>query len=577
VRTLAAAIVGALLLPLGCGLPLFACEGDDQCTLSAQGVCQANGYCSYPDPACPSGQRYSEHAGPLGRQCVGEGDDDTGPGPIASDSTDTLPSADETTEGDTDGPCLDVDCGPHGRCQVDGTEPTCVCDDGFERQDMACVEGCPGSTCLWVDAVEGDDANPGTTRAMPLRTLARAAELAPALAPGEALVLRRGQVWDEALVLTGLAGTEVDPIVVGAYDGGDGATARPRVGDGLRLEASVGVRVQHLAVNDANATAVRLVGVSHATVLDCEVFDAAQGCILVSAGSEYTALVGNTAWSCGDATPIYGIALTETGGGLGDHHWVVDNRIDAEGTTNALHLTLTSADDVKAVRNMMQGSRDRGLHSRIGGHAWLVSNVVANAGDDNDPAFDHDGAGEVIARGNIVLDAMRPVNLGGRGEWAFNTVVHQQSLTAVGVPSGATGWSFHDNLVMAGSSPSIDVAMVADLTTEHDVYDAGCTFQAGGMLLDLAGWQALGQDSGSRCEAVPGPAIPASVGSTRDWDDAWVVDVAAPDPGWRGCDDPVGALDCEGLPLAAALPPFDDIGHGWPGPPEVVERVELAP
>jgi hypothetical protein len=33
-------------------------------------MCQPVGYCSFPDPACTSGQRYGELAGPLADQCV---------------------------------------------------------------------------------------------------------------------------------------------------------------------------------------------------------------------------------------------------------------------------------------------------------------------------------------------------------------------------------------------------------------------------------------------------------------------------------------------------------------------------
>lgn len=566
-RALIATMLGSLAL-VGCAKPPFACEGDDQCTLLANGVCQANSRCSYPDPDCPSGQRFSEHAGPQSERCVD-----------VEGTTTTTDDASSSTGSGPD-PCEGVDCGPQGQCEPSGDQPACVCEAGFDDRGLRCVEQeCPGTACLWVDAIEGDDAAPGTAMAQPIRTLARAAELAPTLAAGEALVLRRGQSWDEALALTDLEGTEDAPIIVGTYDASGAGGPGPLVSRGITVDASTGVQLQDLRVTNPGGTALRLTGVDHVTVLDCEAFEASAGCIHVRTGSEHTALVGNTAWSCGADT--FGIGLLGQGGPPGDHHWLVDNRIDGEGTINALHITADAADDVKAVRNYLRGSVDRGLHSRVGGHAWLVGNVVAQAGDANDAAFDHAGDGQVIARGNLVIDATLPVLLAGRGEWAFNTVLHQGTAAALTVPSTASGWSVHDNLVIAGTAPAIDVAVLADVIADHNVYGrsmAGdCSFDAAGMLVDLAGWQALGQDPRSRCEEVLGPSIPGSIGSTRDWDDAGLLDAAIPDPAWSGCGDPVGALDCEGLPLAAGIPPFDDIGHGWEGPPVVQVRVELLP
>ncbi len=578
-RSWIAVALGLWALP-GCGTPQFACAGDDQCTLAADGVCQPGGACSYPDPSCPSGQRYSEHAGSLGGRCVDEAGTSTsastGPEPSSTSSSGPVDSSDD---GVVD-PCLDIDCGPFGVCEHDGVTPTCACEDGYVADALRCVaRACPGTTCVWVDATDGDDAASGTSIEEPIQTLARAAELAVGLAPGEALVLRRGQAWDEPLALTGLQGTEDQPIIIGAYARDDGDQARPIVADGLSLEASEGIRVQDLAATNPDGTALRLSDVRHATVLRCEAFEASNGCILVRAGSEYTALVDNSVWSCGVESPVYGIGLVEQGGALGDHHWIVDNRIDGDDTTNALHVAATSADDVKTVRNYLRGSIDRGLHSRVNGHAWVVGNVIAQAGDANDAAFDHAGGGEVIVRGNVVVDAALPVVLAGEGEWAFNTVLHRGLEAAITVPAAST-WTVHDNLTLAGDVPLLDVANVANVDTTHNVYGpgpGGCSFDAGAMTVDLAGWQALGQDAGSRCEAVPGPVIPMTIGSALDWDDDGWIGGVAPDAAWGGCGDPVGAFDCRGAPLAAGLPPFADIGHGWTGPPEVVERVEFVP
>ncbi|MEM6292166.1 MAG: hypothetical protein AAGA54_12900 [Myxococcota bacterium] len=48
------------------------CTGDEACVASdgSSGTCQPNGQCSYPDPACPTGQTYGPEAGDLAGQCV---------------------------------------------------------------------------------------------------------------------------------------------------------------------------------------------------------------------------------------------------------------------------------------------------------------------------------------------------------------------------------------------------------------------------------------------------------------------------------------------------------------------------
>jgi hypothetical protein len=59
---------------LGCGhSDAFLCESDESCRRGGtSGLCQANGYCSFPDAACPSGQRYGEYVGDaLAGTCVG--------------------------------------------------------------------------------------------------------------------------------------------------------------------------------------------------------------------------------------------------------------------------------------------------------------------------------------------------------------------------------------------------------------------------------------------------------------------------------------------------------------------------
>ena len=66
---LAAATFGCS--PFGGGA--FTCTEDLQCTRGGTaGTCQPNGYCSFLDDSCPSGQRYGDSSGGLGGVCVGD-------------------------------------------------------------------------------------------------------------------------------------------------------------------------------------------------------------------------------------------------------------------------------------------------------------------------------------------------------------------------------------------------------------------------------------------------------------------------------------------------------------------------
>src|SRR5213593_83756 len=69
----------------------------------------------------------------------------------------------------------------------------------------------------YVDDVNGNDANSGTSEAAPWRTLAKASSFT--LSPGERLLFRRGGVWVGTLKIEE-SGTAALPVVIGPYGGG---------------------------------------------------------------------------------------------------------------------------------------------------------------------------------------------------------------------------------------------------------------------------------------------------------------------------------------------------------------------
>lgn len=76
----AALLLGTLLgTATGCNrlAGVFACEASDECVKGGDpGVCEPTGFCSFDDPGCPSGRRYTTHASiELAGECVDAIDD----------------------------------------------------------------------------------------------------------------------------------------------------------------------------------------------------------------------------------------------------------------------------------------------------------------------------------------------------------------------------------------------------------------------------------------------------------------------------------------------------------------------
>jgi alpha-tubulin suppressor-like RCC1 family protein len=107
-----------LLLPLGCyHKNSYSCTGDNECVqLGVHGMCEPTGFCAFPDPACPGGDRYEQNAGGgLAGQCVP-------PGTGIDAPTDTMP----------------MTCGGVGMPCCQGEAQACVgnafCDSGTCKQ-----------------------------------------------------------------------------------------------------------------------------------------------------------------------------------------------------------------------------------------------------------------------------------------------------------------------------------------------------------------------------------------------------------------------------------------------------------
>jgi len=85
------------VLVWGCG-DTFTCEEQSQCVDDDRaGRCEANGFCSFPDPDCPSGHRYGDRAGDgLAGECVAPDDGTTSDDPPTTTASTFTTTVDPT-------------------------------------------------------------------------------------------------------------------------------------------------------------------------------------------------------------------------------------------------------------------------------------------------------------------------------------------------------------------------------------------------------------------------------------------------------------------------------------------------
>ena len=233
----------AALLSVSCvRFDVFTCSDESECVLDGvQGFCEGSGYCSFPDNACPSGARYSDHApGGLAGECTEAGDASS-----SSSSGSSSSGSDESSSSGATPTCLDEDGDGFGLGETcEGPD----CDDDNARAVDDCVYLGPG----------GNDANAGT-RDSPWLTFDHA--LAN-LDPGSSLVVLDGAyTHDDAGTLHAVcggdvvSGTAAAPIFVRAENDRRALIDAEGIGAGVALYDCDHWRVRGLSVVTSDRSA----------------------------------------------------------------------------------------------------------------------------------------------------------------------------------------------------------------------------------------------------------------------------------------------------------------------------------
>ncbi len=103
--------LGVVVLLGGCSANTYVCASDDACP---GGTCEPDGFCSFPDPDCPTGSRYGEFSGPNAGACVGQdGAQGTETAPTSASASATTAMSD-TASDETTSPPMTTTANPTG-------------------------------------------------------------------------------------------------------------------------------------------------------------------------------------------------------------------------------------------------------------------------------------------------------------------------------------------------------------------------------------------------------------------------------------------------------------------------------
>ena len=141
----------ALSSAAGCNTPdAFACSNSAQCaTPDVDGPCEGSGFCSFPDPDCPSGRRYGGLSGALSNACVDDPEQgtDVTSGNATSSEVTSSPATSSPGEATSDaassssGDTLAITSGPQTSTTDTGDMTTAASESSSSTSDSSSSGG----------------------------------------------------------------------------------------------------------------------------------------------------------------------------------------------------------------------------------------------------------------------------------------------------------------------------------------------------------------------------------------------------------------------------------------------------
>jgi hypothetical protein len=196
------------------------------------------------------------------------------------------------------------------------------------------------------------------------------------------------------------------------------------------------------------------------------------------------------------------------------------------------------------------------------------------------------GAATQLVAGNVIFE--NPVGVvfdNGPAVVEHNTFVYvpgdPAAAYAVDIGGGSQRAEVRRNVFVTSATvqlrtgaPEAIVAM--DLNAYGPIAPSMCQQLVGTEMLDFAAWQALGFDQGSQCAAIDGVSPPPTGSTADDWADELFFAPLTPDESFWGCDEAVGAFDCNGTRQGLEILPLGEHGFGWEGTIDVWQRYDRA-
>jgi hypothetical protein len=364
------------------------------------------------------------------------------------------------------------------------------------------------ATVYYLDASAGSDSNGGTV-AQPWKTFSRLRQAR--LAPGDYVLLKRGEVWREQLVVSS-SGSEGARITYGAYGTGpapaidgqgltlpeqsglvsaggrsflafDGIEVRNSPRDGFNLYAGVQLAIRNSAVHHSRSNGILVYDGSYVSIENCEIYsnsldtnESYAGIRLDGGGPAQTNLL---------------LANNRIYGHIGGDDWLSGNGIVLGHTgpnTPNMQSVLIAGNEIHHNGNPKQNQAGRGITAHIQGDVAVVRNYIYRNASAGIYLGDHGLALRIEIEQNVfVNNALR--QFGGftdagavaRHNLAF---VDDPALTAMGAEVGGRGgWTLENNVfayttstrdIYRGFIRINDSAQEDVLQSDHNVfYSAG--------------------------------------------------------------------------------------------------------
>lgn len=330
-------------------------------------------------------------------------------------------------------------------------------------------------------APDGDNNHPGSITE-PWETLQHAAGQ---MLPGDQLHVRAGNYAGMHLTTSGTAASSIR---IGPYNGETVVidTDNPITPDGINLEGASYVIVEGLRVEGATRAGIRAVLCEHVRIGNNEVID-------------------NGRW---------GIFT-----GFCDDLLIHDNV--ASGSVDEHGIYVSNSGDRPIIRdNIIFNNHANGIHANgdisqggdgIISEAVIERNIIFNNGEAGGSAINLDGVQDSVIRNNLIYathaSGISLYQIDGGGASTNNRVLNNTVLVAsdgrwaLNIQNGSTGNQVFNNILYSAhnfrGSIDIDADALVGFVSDHNLVMDRFTIDGGNSIIDLADWQALGQDLNS--------------------------------------------------------------------------------